>query len=425
MRETAKNIFLESEDTYLITTFERQKDILKIISNLDISPTMHRNATEKYKALAAFLEDCGIEADIYPQGSFALGTVIRPAYRDPDANYDLDFICELHMTRDDITPSELRKKIEEALTSSDRYSGKVKVWKECFTIEYADVNGVRFSIDIVPAINEGIQQKRELSQLSQRPDLIETAIAIPRHNGERNYNWLTNNPHGLKKWFDEINTPFLQYGASERLAAYFQENRAVFNSVEEIPTELDRSAMQRVIQLLKYHRDNYYHNLPRKDSDDLKPISAIITVLVADIAKGSAATSDVFELLAYVLCELKIYAQQQTMRFDEFQRTYSARSSITRKNGIWTIVNPANPKDNLANKWNDNAEISRFFFKWIQACYNDLVESLTLPDNQFRTQLENAFGSATVKNNWGAKYSNVSAPKPIITASASKPYRAL
>ena len=36
--------------------FERQQDILSIISELDISPTMHSNADEKYKAITAYLE---------------------------------------------------------------------------------------------------------------------------------------------------------------------------------------------------------------------------------------------------------------------------------------------------------------------------------------------------------------------------------
>lgn len=48
---------------------ERQKDILSIISSLDISPTMYKNAVEKYSAITKFLNDYGIDADMYPQGS--------------------------------------------------------------------------------------------------------------------------------------------------------------------------------------------------------------------------------------------------------------------------------------------------------------------------------------------------------------------
>ncbi len=408
----------------MISITERQDDILKLISQLDISPTMYKNAVEKYKALASFLEDCGIEADIYPQGSFAFGTVVRPSYKDPDANYDLDFICQLNLSRDDITPSELRTKIETALRSSDRYGGKLIKCGECFTIEYADINGVGFSIDIVPATDENDQKKNELRRISNRPDLIETAIAIPRQNSEHNYNWLTNNPRGFKSWFDEINKPFLESHSLERRSKFFKEHRMVFDSVEDIPSELDRSAMQRVIQILKYHRDNYYHNLPRKDHDDIKPISAIINTLVADISRQSLPTFDVFALLTCILNALDIYAKQQTMRFDDFRNQYKGCTTITRKNGKWKIENPANPEDNLADKWNENADIPKYFFKWVQCCRTDLIDSMQLSDDRFRTQIENAFGSDIVKKNWGSKYST-SAPKPINTITASKPYRAL
>ena len=408
----------------MISITERQDDILKLISQLDISPTMYKNAVEKYKAIAAFLEDCGIDADFYPQGSFAFGTVVRPSYNDPDANYDLDFICQLHLSREDIAPSELRAKIETALRSSDRYGGKLTKCGECFTIEYADINGVGFSIDIVPAADENIQKKYALKRISNRPDLIGTAIAIPRQNSERNYNWLTNNPRGFKSWFDEINKPFLEYHSLERRTKYFNDNRIAFDSVEDIPPELDRSAMQRVIQILKYHRNNYYQNLPRKDHDEMKPISAIINTLVADISRQSLPTTDVFALLTFVLNALDIYAKQQTMRFDYFRTQYKSCTAITREKGIWKIENPANPEDNLADKWNENADIPKLFFKWVQSCRIDLIDSMQLPDDQFRTRIENAFGADTVKRNWGSKYS-VSAPKPIYATSASKPYHVL
>ena len=408
----------------MINTIERQADIQKIIAQLDISPTMYQNAVEKYKALAAFLMDYGIEADVYPQGSFAFGTVVRPLYKSPDANYDLDFICQFHLNRADITPSELRKKIESALKSSDRYGGRLTKWDECFTIEYADINGIGFSIDIVPAADEDYQRKSELLSISNRPDLIKTAIAIPSQNSERSFNWLTNNPRGFKAWFDEINKPFLEYQALERRTKFYNEHRMLFESIEEIPSDLDRSAMQRVIQILKYHRDNYFQKLPHKNHDDIRPISAIINTLVANISKQAAPTSDVFSLLTLVLNTLDIYAKQQTIQFDEFCSQHNGFTAISRKNGLWMIQNPANPKDNLANKWNENSDIPKFFFKWVQACRKDLVDSMQLSDSAFRTQIENAFDPTIVKKYWGDKYS-ISSPTPISTASAPKPYLSL
>ena len=38
-----------------IGKYERQRDIIKVIEGLDITPTMFRNAEEKYKALADYL----------------------------------------------------------------------------------------------------------------------------------------------------------------------------------------------------------------------------------------------------------------------------------------------------------------------------------------------------------------------------------
>ena len=46
------NQFIESEVFLLPNVIERQEDILKLISKLDISPTLYKNAEEKYKALA-------------------------------------------------------------------------------------------------------------------------------------------------------------------------------------------------------------------------------------------------------------------------------------------------------------------------------------------------------------------------------------
>lgn len=403
---------------------ERQKDILSIIASLDISPTMYRNAVEKYKAITKFLSDCGIEADMYPQGSFAFGTVIRPNAKDSSANYDLDFICQVSGSRADYAPSELRQKFEDAFTSSAIYGGKLTVCKECFTIEYADINGVGFTIDIVPATDEISENKKRLVQKSLEPELINTAIAIPKYNHERNYSWLTNNPKGFRAWFDNINEPFLVASRETYRQYLFEDNRTLFSSIEEIPHELDRSALQRVIQLLKYHRDVYYAKL--EDGDDLKPISAIITVVATRIASQYTFSCSVFELLEYVLNELNIYAQQEKLTFEEFAQKYGSRSVFSRLDGKWYISNPANPEDNLADKWNQDKRIPMYFFRWIKAVRTDLIESLQQEnEQQFRIAIENGLGSMAVSSVLGEKYCSPITPKPIELQGAAKPYRSL
>ena len=347
---------------------------------------MYRNAIDKYNAITKFLNDCGIEANMYPQGSFAFGTVVRPSAKDPSANYDLDFICQVGGCRTDYTPSGLRQKIEDALSSSGVYGGKLTVYKECFTIEYADINDIGFSIDIVPAADEDSDNKNRLIGKSLNPELIETAIAIPKHNGERNYSWLTNNPKGFRTWFDKKNAPFFQ--------------------------------------ILKYHRDVYYAKF--KDGDELKPISAIINVVTTQIASQHDPNCSVFELLEYVLGELNIYAQQEKLTFKEFEQIYGNRTVFSRPDGKWYIANPANPEDNLSDKWNQDTRIPTYFFRWVNAVKTDLIESLQQEDEQqFRAAIENGFGNTSVTAVLGKKYCKLIPPKPIVSQGVAKPYRSL
>jgi len=398
---------------------DRQRDILKIISQLDITPTMYQNAVTKYTSIAKYLENNGIEAAMYPQGSFALGTVVRPNTKDPNAEYDLDLICQLSNTRDDLTAAELRRKVEDILTSSDLYGGKLTIYDKCITIKYADVNGVGFSIDIVPAVAENEENKMRLRLKSNNPSLIENAIAIPKHC-EKNYNWITNNPKGYRLWFENINAPFQAVSRMQYRQMIFEENRSIYDSVEEIPEELDRSALQRVIQILKYHRDMYYVKL--KNGEDIKPISAILSTIVARISSSVPANISVFDLLYYVLNEFSTYAEHQVLTEESFVERYQGKNVIEKKGGKWIIVNPANPEDNLADQWNQDSSISKYFFAWAKAVREDLIDSLQMGDEDFRAKVETAFGFMTVANAWGSKYNKI-APKPVIPVIPAKPWR--
>lgn len=402
--------------------FERQSDVLSIVASLDISPTMYENAVTKYKAITSFLCEYGIKADIYPQGSFALGTVVRPSAKNASAFYDLDFICQLGGSKADYSPSGLRNKIEDALRSSKVYGGKLEICKECFSIEYADIDGVGFVIDIVPATDEALDAKEDLRKKSEHPQLIDTAIAIPKHNAESNYRWITNNPRGYRAWFEDINKPFLAVSQATSRMHLFEENRSLYASVEDVPSALERSSLQRVIQILKHHRNVYYEQF--EDGDSVKPISAIINTVVARISAQADPTYSVFELLSYVLQELEIYSQQQSIKMEEFLRIYESRSVFSRPDGKWYISNPANPEDNLADQWNTNSMIPSLFFRWIKSAKEDLINTLEHGnDSEFRVALENGFGSMAVSSVLSEKYSATRPARPIILETAPKPYR--
>lgn len=399
-------------------TNERHQDILKIIQNLDISPTMYKNAHDKYISLARYLESHGIEADMYPQGSFALGTVVRPVAKNPDASYDLDFVCQVWHNRDQLAPSDLRTEVEQILRSSDLYGGKLEVYDKCFTVRYADIGGVGFSIDIVPAADENASNKLRLTQKSHTPSLIQTAIAIPKQCNNT-YRWITNNPKGYRTWFEEINKPFMLAVQQEQRQKILQENRTLFASVEEIPDTVLRSSVQRVIQILKYHRDVYYSQF--RDGDDTKPISAIISTIVAQVAATLPATISVFDLLQSVLNEFNIYSNYQLLTEKRFSECHPGKDLIRKENGRWILENPANPEDNLADQWNTDDKIPQRFYRWIRTAYDDLINSSSLEDSEFRSKMETAFRPDIVASFWSDKYQK-DPPIPV-PATAAKPWK--
>lgn len=401
---------------------KRQNDILSIIRGLDISPTLYENAVQKYQALGNFLNEHGLDADIYPQGSFAFGTVVRPSVNDLSASYDLDFICQVNGSREEYNPSTLRDKVESVLKSSKVYADRLKVDDKCFTIKYADEGEIGFSIDIVPAVDESPVIKSRLALESISPELLDTSIAIPQCTDKHSYQWITNNPKGLRTWFDSINAPYLDSSRKAERLRIFEESRAIYESVEDIPDALERSALQRVIQILKSHRNNYYAKL--KDGKETKPISAIITVAAARIAENYNADCTVFELLDYVLSEFSVYAEHQRITESDFERKYGNRNVFLHEKGRWYIENPANPGDNLADQWNADARIPSRFFKWIEIAKKDIIDSLAQKDDtRFRLILENGFGDTTVSGFLGEKYNGEPAPQQINPQSAARPYR--
>ena len=292
-------------------------------------------------------------------------------------------------------------------------------WEKCFTIEYADINGVSFSIDLVPAVSDSDDEKAALTTKGLSPQIVDTSIAIPRQNSEKSYRWISNNPKGFKKWFDEINAPFLMYAPKYAERGMFENA-----SVEELPNEVRRSALQRVIQILKYQRDTYYSKLKQSDGDEIKPISALITTMTAQIASNYVKKDcTVFELLRYVLDRLEMCIHQTEMTFEQFALKYDNSPVLSYKNGKWVVPNPADPDDNLADKWNSDDKIPKTFFNWVTTIKKDLFEVMAQnDDNQFGVFMENSFADYDPNNPIIKKYRKTRVATPINASTASKPY---
>lgn len=265
-------------------------------SSLDITPTMFKEATSHYKAVGDFLRNNGIEADVSPCGSILTGTVVRPYSENDDAYFDIDVLVDRtgHLSRS-TPPSEARRQVEHALLDSDRYGEMTTTCRECETVEFV-ANGIEggFRLDLNTCVTGS-------SGILEANAHAEKSVAIAWKDPDE---WHGSNPRGLCEWFIEKNERFAAAGRALRKAEIFRGSKGAFNSVEEVPDSLDRSTMQRAVQVLKRSRDEYY---ARRRMSERKPASCVIMVLVghlSDELPDGATIADFLLLFAERACAM-------------------------------------------------------------------------------------------------------------------------
>jgi hypothetical protein len=90
-------------------------DFEELARELDISPTMHKYAVERYRGLSDYLQEKGINAKFYPQGSFRTGTVVRPLVNGVESDYDIDVVCELDTVKSETAPQYVKQVVGAAI----------------------------------------------------------------------------------------------------------------------------------------------------------------------------------------------------------------------------------------------------------------------------------------------------------------------
>lgn len=97
----------------------------ELAESLDIPPGKYRQAVERYQAVGQWLAapESSLHPfapTIHPQGSFRLGTVIRPVRHHKDADYDY-LVCELAIRPERIGPGELKNLVGDRLKTHATY----------------------------------------------------------------------------------------------------------------------------------------------------------------------------------------------------------------------------------------------------------------------------------------------------------------
>ena len=317
----------------MISERERQLDqLLNVaIASFDIPDSMYELAVRRYEHVGRWLSGCaeqrGTTGDVYPQGSFRLGTVVRPI--GPKDQYDIDMVYRRDISKYFLSQAKLKEDagvdLYNYVESVPEGHPKLKEGKRCWTLVYTSDP---FHMDILPAILD--------------PDGDHNSILLTDRNLRE---WQHSNPIGYSEWFrgrmaDEFIR--LREEAAITMAAM---------DVEDVPEWKVKTTLQRTVQALKRHRDIYF-----KDRVEHRPTSIIITTLAAKSYLGGG-----------ILYDVLVSVTQDMPRH------------IEKLDGEYWVANPVKPEENFADRWRGDAAFATSFFEWVEQAHTDFRNLATKP----------------------------------------------
>ena len=109
-----------------MTTEDRLGVIYRELANeLNISDTLYERALSAYNGLADYIKahNDSWDVEVFPQGSFELGTVIRPVSEEDEYDVDMVVLIKVPVFTD---PKELRAVVKCFLEEHGRYEGNIE-----------------------------------------------------------------------------------------------------------------------------------------------------------------------------------------------------------------------------------------------------------------------------------------------------------
>ena len=366
-----------------IDTSKYPEFLERVASEIDIPPSKYQDAVNHYQAVGRWLEagdypGASGQPRIYPQGSFRLGTVVRPIRHGIEAGYDIDLVCEILLFKHLTTPYAVKHIVGNRLWQHGTYRQLLdSEGRRCWTLEYAEQDGVGFHLDVLPAVPDGY-------------GFHTTSLAIT-HKAGASYSWSASDPRGYGDWFDAKNAEAFARVVVEQKRAIQRRASLVFASIDNVPDQLVRTPLQRSIQLMKRNRDLHFN---RPEAIVQAPISIIITTLAAHLYAGEP---DAYTALSGIVGRLQQHAALVEGR--AIDPSLATMGLIRRfPDGTWYIGNPVNPAENFADRWHeDNHARARAFFSWVDALQRELLNIQTSTNPRvLQENLTRVLGTAVV-----------------------------
>lgn len=343
--------------------------LAELTQHLDIPEGYYEKAVGRYKSMSDYFHRSGsliahLDPAVYPQGSFRLGTVIRPLL--PDEGYDLDLVCRIkgfNLRQSQKTVKELVGVEVKSYSQAQNFRKEPEEGKRCWTQQYQDE--VDFHMDVLPSIpNESsvhvILERAGVSSELAREALAITDLTHPNYSTISS-DWPRSNPKGYAIWFDE-RMDIGGYAKAARQIIFERQSQMIYASVDEVPAYRIKTPLQRVVQILKRHRDQMFRNDPKG-----KPISIIITTLAARAYRGE---TEIAHALTGILAKMESYVSQSKPR----------------------IENPVDPEEDFTDRWDQTLEDN--FWRWLRQAKNDFaaLDGALSSKVSLERQLSESFG---------------------------------
>jgi len=283
MATTVRAIAFNSLDEMLDTICEK----------LQLSPSEYRLAEQRYGGIGTHLDQhvrlAAFRPKIYPQGSVALGTTVKPKGRQ---EHDVDLVCELEieptLVRNPVAVLDL---VQESIQENLIYRPLVERKNRCIRLNYVG----KFHLDILPAV---------LDRASGG-----TCVLVPDC---RAGSWQPSNPKGYAAWFKSR----CAFAGADILA-----RAAALPPAESVA---EKPQLKLAVQLVKRARDVRFSASP-----DVAPRSIILTTLFAMHYSGEQSTFEAMQnILSRILASLP-----------------SERRLL--------VLNPMNPREDFSESWNE------------------------------------------------------------------------
>lgn len=216
---------------------------------VQLPPSLHRRACERYEAVREFAERIGSPLhgrvlQFYPQGSMAIDATI--SIRGTDDEYDLDIVAALDLAAD-TPPDEALDLLHQAIVGYPTLQ-EVKRQTRCVTIYFAD----RMHLDVTPAARLPHGAERESHIFHANPE-----------EPPRLHFHVPMNAYGFGEWY-KARAPeerrFARAFGERLLRAYDTEVRADAE-VDDVPDQVPlvvKSVTTVALQLLKRARNVAY-----------------------------------------------------------------------------------------------------------------------------------------------------------------------